>query len=174
MALDELPFVYREVMTLRFEEEMKIEEIAQVLERPAFHREIAAATFARADAKQLWKPAMPGRIGDEATSSDMSKNMSKTEHNKIREMLALAAADGLEAERIGTGDASRADMRCNVRPRWSNGSFYLAGLRQLPTPQPSADLVQRTCARAEARVIEEHENAWNRRVMISLVRLPGR
>jgi len=43
------------------------------------------------------------------------------------------------------------------------------GLRQLPTPQPSADLVQRTCARAEARVIDEREHAWNRRVMISLV-----
>jgi RNA polymerase sigma-70 factor (ECF subfamily) len=34
MALDELPLVYREVMTLRFEEEMKIEEIAQVLSVP--------------------------------------------------------------------------------------------------------------------------------------------
>jgi RNA polymerase sigma-70 factor (ECF subfamily) len=34
MALDELPFAYREVMTLRFEEEMKIEEIAQVLGIP--------------------------------------------------------------------------------------------------------------------------------------------
>jgi RNA polymerase sigma-70 factor, ECF subfamily len=29
-----LPFAYREVMTLRFEEEMKIEEIAQVLGIP--------------------------------------------------------------------------------------------------------------------------------------------
>jgi RNA polymerase sigma-70 factor (ECF subfamily) len=34
IALDELPFAYREVMTLRFEEEMKIEEIAQVLDIP--------------------------------------------------------------------------------------------------------------------------------------------
>jgi len=33
-ALDELPIAYREVMTLRFEEEMKIEEIAQVLSIP--------------------------------------------------------------------------------------------------------------------------------------------
>jgi len=33
-ALDELSFAYREVMTLRFEEEMKIEEIAQVLGIP--------------------------------------------------------------------------------------------------------------------------------------------
>jgi len=33
-ALDDLPLAYREVMTLRFEEEMKIEEIAQVLGIP--------------------------------------------------------------------------------------------------------------------------------------------
>ena len=33
-ALDELPIAYREVITLRFEEEMKIEEIAQVLSIP--------------------------------------------------------------------------------------------------------------------------------------------
>jgi hypothetical protein len=39
----------------------------------------------------------------------------------------------------------------------------------LPTPQPSPNLVQRTYARAEARIIDEREHAWNRRVMISLV-----
>jgi RNA polymerase sigma-70 factor (ECF subfamily) len=33
-AMDELPVSYREVLTLRFEEEMKLEEIAQVLEIP--------------------------------------------------------------------------------------------------------------------------------------------
>lgn len=33
-ALDTLPVVYREVLTLRFEEEMKLEEIAQVLSAP--------------------------------------------------------------------------------------------------------------------------------------------
>ncbi|HEY7825642.1 MAG TPA: sigma-70 family RNA polymerase sigma factor [Candidatus Acidoferrales bacterium] len=33
-ALDELPVVYREVLTLRFEEEMKLEEIALVLAAP--------------------------------------------------------------------------------------------------------------------------------------------
>ncbi len=45
-----------------------------------------------------------------SASSDMSKNLSVTEHNKIREMLALAAADALEPERIGTGNAARADL----------------------------------------------------------------
>lgn len=33
-ALGQLPVIYREVLTLRFEEEMKIEEIARVLEVP--------------------------------------------------------------------------------------------------------------------------------------------
>jgi RNA polymerase sigma-70 factor (ECF subfamily) len=33
-AMGELPLSYREVLTLRFEEEMKLEEIAQVLEIP--------------------------------------------------------------------------------------------------------------------------------------------
>jgi RNA polymerase sigma-70 factor, ECF subfamily len=33
-AMDTLPMVYREVLTLRFEEEMKLEEIAQVLGAP--------------------------------------------------------------------------------------------------------------------------------------------
>jgi RNA polymerase sigma-70 factor (ECF subfamily) len=33
-ALDELPALYREVLSLRFEEEMKLEEIAQVLDAP--------------------------------------------------------------------------------------------------------------------------------------------
>ncbi|HKW89925.1 MAG TPA: sigma-70 family RNA polymerase sigma factor [Candidatus Acidoferrales bacterium] len=33
-ALDNLPVVYREVLSLRFEEEMKLEEIAQVLDAP--------------------------------------------------------------------------------------------------------------------------------------------
>jgi RNA polymerase sigma-70 factor (ECF subfamily) len=33
-ALEELPVLYREVLSLRFEEEMKLEEIAQVLDAP--------------------------------------------------------------------------------------------------------------------------------------------
>jgi RNA polymerase sigma-70 factor, ECF subfamily len=33
-ALDNLPVLYREVLSLRFEEEMKLEEIAQVLDAP--------------------------------------------------------------------------------------------------------------------------------------------
>ena len=52
-------------MTLRFEEEMKIEEIAQVLEHSAFDREVRLRSVARADAATAWKRDMPERIGDE-------------------------------------------------------------------------------------------------------------
>ena len=103
-----------------------------------------------------------------SASGDMSKNLSVTEHNKIREMLALAAADALEPneselvmQHVRTCPQCSAEME-----QWQ---LLSRGLRQLPTPQPSPDLVQRTCARAEARMIDERENAWNRRVMISLV-----
>lgn len=33
-VLDDLPALYREVLSLRFEEEMKLEEIAEVLDAP--------------------------------------------------------------------------------------------------------------------------------------------
>jgi anti-sigma factor RsiW len=95
-------------------------------------------------------------------------NISATDHNKIRELLALAAADALDSKEselvmrhVGTCPQCSAEME-----QWQHLS---RGLRQLPTPQPSSDLVQRTCARAEARIIDEREYAWNRRVMISLV-----
>jgi hypothetical protein len=39
----------------------------------------------------------------------------------------------------------------------------------LPTPQPSSWLVQATLARAEAKLAEQAEHDWNRRVMIVLV-----
>jgi predicted anti-sigma-YlaC factor YlaD len=97
-----------------------------------------------------------------------SRNMSVTEHNKIREMLALAAADALlpnESELVM--QHVRTCPQCSGEvEQWQHLS---RGLRQLPTPQPSPDLVQRTVARAEARIIDEREYAWNRRVMISLV-----
>ena len=97
-----------------------------------------------------------------------SRELSATEHNKIRAMLALSAADALEPnETEEVLQHVRACPQCSAEmEQWQ---LLSRGLRQLPTPQPSPDLVQRTCARAEARVIDEREHAWNRRVMISLV-----
>ena len=103
-----------------------------------------------------------------SASRDLSRNMSATEHNKIREMLALAAADALEPNEseLLMRHAQTCPQCSAEMEQWQ---LLSRGLRQLPTPQPSPDLVQRTCVRAEARVIDERENAWNRRVMISLV-----
>jgi hypothetical protein len=97
-----------------------------------------------------------------------TRDLSVTEHNKIREMLALAAAEALEQNELEpVMQHVRTCPQCSKEmEQWQ---LLSRGLRQLPTPQPSPDLVQRTCARAEARVIDESENAWNRRVMISLV-----
>ena len=90
------------------------------------------------------------------------------DHNKIRDLLALAAAEGLDAkeseqvmQHVRTCPGCSAELE-----QWQ---LLAGGLRQLPTPQPSADLVRRTCARAEARFVDEREHVWNRRVMISLV-----
>jgi anti-sigma factor RsiW len=98
------------------------------------------------------------------TMNDMSTN----DHDKIRELLPLAAADGLDAqesEQVMLHARTCAECSAELE-QWQ---LLSRGLRQLPTPQPSADLVQRACARAEARYVEEREHVWNRRVMISLV-----
>jgi hypothetical protein len=39
----------------------------------------------------------------------------------------------------------------------------------LPTPQPSSWLVRATLARAQAKLTEQAEHDWNRRVMIAVV-----
>ncbi|MGH9744615.1 MAG: hypothetical protein ACRD59_00720 [Candidatus Acidiferrales bacterium] len=94
--------------------------------------------------------------------------LSKSDHEKIRDLLALAAAEGLESkESERVMQHVRACAECSAElEQWQ---LLAGGLRQLPTPQPSPGLVQRTCARAEAQFVEEREHLWNRRVMISLV-----
>lgn len=113
---------------------------------------------------------MRARIGDEAHDDEAhgDEDGPMTDHNKIREWLALAAADALDAkESEQVMQHARDCAECSAElEQWQ---LLSRGLRQLPTPQPSANLVQRTCARAEARFVEEREHVWNRRVMISLV-----
>lgn len=96
------------------------------------------------------------------------KDLAMTDHKKIREMLALLAADALDAkESEQVMQHARTCPECSAEiDQWQH---LARGLRQLPTPQPSAELVQRTCARAEAWLVDERERVWNRRVMISLV-----
>jgi len=90
------------------------------------------------------------------------------EHDKIRELLALAAADALtSAEEKQVAEHVRSCLACsNELEAWRP---IASELRRLPTPQPSSWLVQATLARAEAKFTEQAEHDWNRRLMIIVV-----
>ncbi|HUJ30445.1 MAG TPA: zf-HC2 domain-containing protein [Candidatus Acidoferrum sp.] len=91
-----------------------------------------------------------------------------SEHDEIRELLALAAAGGLSAdeeERV-----ARHLRSCTACSKEMDSWQSIASqLRRLPTPQPSANLVQRTRAAVEARLAEEAESRWQRGVMAFVV-----
>ena len=92
----------------------------------------------------------------------------KSEHDKIRKLLALAAADALtSAEEKQVAEHVRSCIACsNELEAWRP---IASELRRLPTPQPSSWLVQATLARAEAKLTEQAEHDWNRRVLIVVV-----
>jgi len=91
-----------------------------------------------------------------------------SEHDEIRRLLALAAAGALEgAEEERVLDHSRSCDEC--AKELESWQLVAAGLRRLPTPQPSAALIQRTRALAEARLEEEAEARWQRSVMVFVV-----
>jgi hypothetical protein len=94
--------------------------------------------------------------------------MAMSEHDKIRELLALAAADALTgAEEKQVAEHVRSCIACsNELEAWRP---IASELRRLPTPQPSSWLVQATLARAQAKLTEQAEHDWNRRVMIVVV-----
>lgn len=87
------------------------------------------------------------------------------EHEKIRELLALAAAGALTtAEDKQVAEHVRSCVACsNELESWRSIATEIC---RLPTPQPSSRLVQATIARAEAKLAEQAEHDWNRRVMI--------
>jgi len=91
-----------------------------------------------------------------------------SEHDRIRELLPLAAADALtSAEETQVAEHVRSCVSCsNELDAWRP---IATELRQLPTPQPSSWLVQATLARAEAKLTEQAEHNWNHRVMIVVV-----
>ena len=90
------------------------------------------------------------------------------EHDKIRELLALAAAGALtSAEEKQVAEHVWSCIACsNAFDSWRT---IASELRRLPVPQPSSWLVQATLARAEAKLTEQAEHDWNRRVMIFVV-----
>jgi len=93
-----------------------------------------------------------------------------SEHNKIRELLALAAAGALTtAEENQVAEHVRSCIACLTElESWRP---IATDLCRLPAPQPSSRLVQATLARAEAKLAEQAEQDWNRRVMVLAVAL---
>jgi anti-sigma factor RsiW len=90
------------------------------------------------------------------------------EHQKIRELLALAAAGALEPhEEQIVMQHVRGCQACAVEQEtWS---MIGGALRRLPTPQPRASVVERARAQAQIRLAEEFEHRWNSAVIASLV-----
>jgi anti-sigma factor RsiW len=89
-------------------------------------------------------------------------------HEKIRKLLALAAAGALgpEEELLVARHQEVCDECAAELERWG---ALTGGLRRLPTPQPRAVVVERARAQAEARLAGEIEHRWQRGVMIFLV-----
>jgi len=93
-----------------------------------------------------------------------------SEHDKVRELLALAAAGALTAaEEKQVAEHVRSCVSCSSElDAWRR---IATELRRLPTPQPSSWLLQATLARAEAKLADEAEHVWNRHVLIFVVTL---
>jgi predicted anti-sigma-YlaC factor YlaD len=90
------------------------------------------------------------------------------DHQKIRELLSLAAADVLDSgeerlvsEHIRSCDACAAQLE-SLR-------LLAGGLRRLPTPQPRGVIVERARAMAQIRLTDHIEQKWNRAVMSGLI-----
>jgi len=93
-----------------------------------------------------------------------------SEHDKIRELLPLAAAGALTtAEEKQIAEHVRWCIACSSElGAWRP---IASELRRLPTPQPSSWLLQATLARAEAKLAEQAEQDGSRRLMIFVVAL---
>lgn len=88
----------------------------------------------------------------------------KNEHDEIRQMLSLAAADGLDArEEQRVAAHLRTCPACADELRvWQEMG---AALRRLPTPQAVPSLVARTIAMAQSAFHEESERRFARRML---------
>jgi anti-sigma factor RsiW len=91
-----------------------------------------------------------------------------TEHERIRELLALAAGDALAADeirRVEQHTAACAECAQEMEV-WRS---LAQKLRRLPTPQPRPETVERARAIAEARLRQAAEDRGYLRMMIFLV-----
>jgi predicted anti-sigma-YlaC factor YlaD len=91
-----------------------------------------------------------------------------TDHEKIRELLSLAAADALEPDEDRlVSDHIRSCSDCSAQ--LEDWRLLAGGLRRLPTPQPRGVIVERARAMAQIRLTDHLEQRWNRAVMSGLI-----
>lgn len=90
------------------------------------------------------------------------------EHDRIRGLLALAAAGALtSAEGKRVAAHVRSCITCsNELDAWRP---IASDLRRLPTPQPSSRLLHATLARAETKLAVQAEHDWTHRVIAFVV-----
>jgi anti-sigma factor RsiW len=91
-----------------------------------------------------------------------------SDHAKIRAWLALSVAGALEPEeQIEVERHLGACEECSAEfERWR---ALVSGLKRLPTPQPSAALVERVRARMEDVAATQSDRRWNHGVLAFLV-----
>ncbi len=91
-----------------------------------------------------------------------------SDHDQIRELLAMAAAGALDPDEQQRVDRhARECAACAAE--LDDWQLLAGGLRRLPTPQPSPALVEHTRARAEWQLAAQAEHRWNQGVLIFLV-----
>ena len=90
-----------------------------------------------------------------------------TQHEQVRELLALAVAGALEPEEMGRIEQhAAACAECaQEMEAWRS---LVQNLRRLPTPQPRAEVVERARALAEARLLQAVEERSSVRMAIFL------
>lgn len=91
-----------------------------------------------------------------------------SEHDEIRELLTMIAAGALtENEDLRVSRHARECAVCAAEiAEWQ---ALAAGLRRLPTPQPSARLIELTRASVAQQLAERAERRWDQGVVISVV-----
>lgn len=90
------------------------------------------------------------------------------EHEKIRELLALAVAGALDEkqEQLVARHLRECGSCAAEQETWS---MIGSALRRLPTPQPRSSVVERARAQAQIRLAESFEQRWNTTVIACLV-----
>jgi roadblock/LC7 domain-containing protein len=90
------------------------------------------------------------------------------DHEKLRELLGIAAAGALTRDEQESVDRHVSEC-AGCAGEWSAHRLLAVGLRSLPIPQPSSELVSRTLAQVSLRMEMQADQRWGQWVMIFLM-----